>query len=92
MSDNKKPRFHLTIVDNETGDTLVDAHTAAIIGAHDAGDEGTACMTFLHCSTIELAATVAFARKVVKRVLDDSPVAKALVDKAAAKGLFNEEE
>lgn len=60
-------KFHITITENETGKTLIDTDTAAIIGAHDHDDLGTAVFSFTGCNSSTLAATCAAAKKAANK-------------------------
>lgn len=73
-------RFHITITDKKTGETLVDIDTAAIVGAADEG-EGTRNMCFTHCGLVELMATATGALKAADKVTKELPAsARAVVE------------
>lgn len=67
-------KLHITVTDNETGETIVDSDTNAIIGALDQGDEGTGAMLFTSCNVIDLAATADAAIGSVRKAIDDDRV------------------
>jgi hypothetical protein len=65
-------KFHITIINNETGKTLVDQDTGCIIGACDAG-EGTRCMSFAGCAFREKLTTAAGALDMAEATLREAP-------------------
>lgn len=67
-------KFHITITDNETGETLVNLDTCAIIGAMDEGDLGTSMIDYEECNSICLAATITGAQVVANRAMKDLPM------------------
>ncbi|MBE5760009.1 MAG: hypothetical protein E7332_08325, partial [Clostridiales bacterium] len=50
MKDETKKKFHITLTDNETGETLIDSDTSAIIGAFDLGEGNTGSLYALACN------------------------------------------
>lgn len=92
MSDIKNNTFHITITDNETGEIRVDENTVAIIGAFDAGDEGTRGMSFTNCNLMDLAYTAHVARKCAEETLAEEPLARAYADFLEAKDRTTETE
>ena len=58
METKTKPRFHITVTDLSTNETLVDQDTSAIIGAIDAVGGGTDEMVFTYCNGVELVSTL----------------------------------
>lgn len=65
--------YHI-ITELETGETLVDRHTKAIIGAADA-DEGTHVFEFTDCAIGDVAATAAGALQAAEGAIADFPAA-----------------
>lgn len=55
--DNKDLRFHITITDKETGETLHDSDANVIIGAYGDG-ENTCSLVKTHCSLKDMAIAV----------------------------------
>lgn len=66
-------KFQIIIKNRETGETLVDANTKAIIGAIDE-DEGTCSICFTTCNGVELAATATAAILVANEAMADLPL------------------
>lgn len=71
-------KFHITITDNETGETIVDQDTKAIIGAIDGSEDVTSAMGFTHCNVIELLATATAAKKTADKLLNKSNIPEEL--------------
>lgn len=71
-------KFHITITDNETGETIVDQDTKAIIGAFDSDEDSTAGMGFTHCNATELLATATGAKKVANKLMNKSNIPEEL--------------
>ena len=70
-------KFHITITNNETGEILHDNDTAAIIGAY-AFANGAYAIGLTACNGITLMATINTAEHVVKRLLEEHPMSKAI--------------
>ena len=66
--------FHLTITDNETGETVRDLDFDAIIGAVHLSEAMSGGLILSHCSTLALAETVSSAERVVERTLKEDPM------------------
>ena len=62
--DNKDLRFHITITDKETGETLHDSDANVIIGAFGDGEE-TCALSRTHCSLKDMAIAVMAAEDTV---------------------------
>lgn len=65
-------KFQITIKNLETGETVVDVNTGAIIGAIDEG-EGTRCLCLTACNSRDLAATAAGALQSANEAMADMP-------------------
>lgn len=65
-------KFQIIIKNLETGETLVDTNTCAIIGAIDRG-RGTQIVCSTACGTVELAATCAGALQAANRGMECLP-------------------
>ena len=68
-----KEKYSITIKDLETGETLVDDVTNAIIGSFNADEKGKAQMLFTSCDTIDLIELLVSAERLVKKVFNDKP-------------------
>ncbi len=55
--ENKDLRFHITITDKETGETLHDSDANVIIGAYGDGEE-TCALANTHCSLKDMSIAV----------------------------------
>ena len=84
---NKKR--HITITDNETGETLQDADTCAIIGGYVV-DDGSVGILCVHCHLIDHAKAVHAAERVIERSYQEHPELK-LATLLAAAGSTTEE-
>ena len=83
--ENKK--FHLTVTNNETGETLCDINTGVIIGAADGG-EGTHSFSFVAGEIFKIVATIVGVKKILDTLYDDHPKLKAA---EILHAVFNEE-
>lgn len=72
-------KFHITITDNETGETLKEADACAILGAYR-GDEYTASIVLSQCRTLDLLSTLRGASAAIDRCLEDEPLLRALYE------------
>jgi len=94
MEKEKMP-FHLTITDNETGETLRDLDFDVIIGAvHLSQGENTGIFV-ANSSTMAQAETIAAAETTVARTLKKHPMlclAKGIVDAGAIEEVTEETE
>lgn len=79
--ETKKMKFHLTITDNETGETLHDGDAAAIIGGVYEEDHNAA-MLYSNCSALEMAQTLARAEDAVQKTYEDHPELRLLASMA----------
>lgn len=66
-------RFQLIIKNVETGETLVDIYSDAIIGATNHGPKGTRNICLTACNTCDLAATAAGAMQMANKALATLP-------------------
>lgn len=60
-------KFHITIVDNETGEILTDEQTDCIIGAYSLGKEETS-ITYIRGNDIVIAATIMAVKKAIQNI------------------------
>lgn len=65
--------FHITITDNELGETIADMDTDCIIGAFDPGDDSTRSMCFTNCTGLDLLATMTAAQRVINGLKKNVP-------------------
>ena len=77
-------KFHITIKDNETGKTLHDLDTAAIVGGIESGD-GVTVLGLTRCKQSDLVYTVAFAKLAVHLVTREDKRVGKLSDKMLKK-------
>lgn len=77
-------RLHVIIIDNETGETLRDVHTDAIVGAIDEGENVTGFCT-AQCDPYTMAAVLECAEDTVHRQLKEHPELRRLVKQANRK-------
>jgi len=82
MKDETKKKFHITLTDNETGETLIDSDTSAIIGAFDLGEGNTGSLYALACNGLIKVCTIAGAMATLERVRKDDPFGYILADTA----------
>lgn len=75
----KNLKFHITITNNETGETLNDCDTATIIGAY-ATEGGVQCLGMTDSDPYTLAETVNGAKDIVKTIYTHHPAVGALAD------------
>ena len=73
-------KLQITIKNLETGETIVDVNTGAIIGAIDDG-EGTRCICLSACNGRDLAATAAGALQAANKAMADMPKSLAKITK-----------
>lgn len=66
-------KYHITITDNETGDTKVDLNTDALIAAIDETAGGTRAVCYTDCGPVELAAALATVMQLANAKLADLP-------------------
>ena len=82
--------FHITITNNETGETLADLDSCAIIGAIDVEEKGTREIAMFDCNGIVLAATAADAIVNAREAIEDMPKAhRRKIERVAKKVLRN---
>lgn len=77
-------KFHITIKDNETGETLHDLDTAAIVGSFENGDSVTT-LGLTRCKPSDIVCTVAAAKLAVHLVTREDKRAGKLSDKMLKK-------
>lgn len=71
-------RYHITIKDNSTGESLVDIDSNAIIASYD--EDGTTHKTAAtHCSPFDLACTIRAAEEVCEDLREQKPEIDALM-------------
>lgn len=66
-------KFNIVIKDLETGETLVDDVTSAIVGSFEAGERGAAAMAFVSCKTRELLQALRGAEDVIEKIYVEHP-------------------
>lgn len=76
-------KFHITIKDNETGETLRDLDTKAIIGGA-LNEEGAESIIIASCNNIELAKTIHAAEAGTKHVKSQKGLSFRLLLEAVA--------
>lgn len=76
--EDKKMKFHITITDNETGETLKDCDACCIIGACNEG-EHTAVLAALHCTATDLANAIDGTEEAVAHVKRENPEVEMLM-------------
>lgn len=76
-NENKKP-FHLTITDNETGETVRDLDFDAIIGAVHLSEEQAGGLYITKCSVANIAATVVAAESLLDHIQHLDPSLRLL--------------
>ena len=64
--------FHITITNNETGETLHDADVCAIVGAFNEG-ERTAVVGLTMCNALDIAETINGAKDAIQHICADHP-------------------
>ena len=75
--ENKKMKFHITITDNETGETLCNTDACVILGAINEG-ERTCTLLMTDCGPFDLVDALRAAHKVTKTVGANHPEILAL--------------
>lgn len=70
--ENKKMKFHITVTDNETGETLKDSDACCIIGACTEG-EHTEVLVAIHCTATDLANAINSTEEAVAHVKREHP-------------------
>ena len=71
-------KFHITITNNNTGESILDTNSDAIIGAVEE-DDGVDAMAFTSCDIKIYAQTIAIAQKVVNKLLKEDKNIKPIV-------------
>lgn len=90
--EDKKMKFHITITDNETGETLKDSDACCIIGAFNQG-EYTAGMAITCCTAPDLAITINGAEDAINHIKSEHPELELLLKlKHLLDGLETEDE
>lgn len=72
--ENKKKPFHLTVTDNETGETVQDLDFDALIGAAHIGEMEAGGIIVSRCSTMTLAATSIAVEQTLNKLCKDDPL------------------
>ena len=70
--ENKK-KWHLTIINNETGKVERDLASGIIIGACDVDEETTACFSFVAGRRTDVFATLETAEEAIKKTYSKHP-------------------
>jgi hypothetical protein len=83
--------FHITITNNETGETLHDRDVYAIIGAFKE-ENRTGCVALTECNAFEIAATIDGALDAIQHIYDGTPYIKPLVETIQTMPQKNEED
>lgn len=84
--------WHLTIKNNETGETVKELDICSFIGAVGTED-GSCALAMTNCNGMKLTETLISAENALQSVYDQSPIAKHMVDLAkAAKALTDDED
>lgn len=78
MSDTKKMKFHITITDNETGETLHDGDACAILAS--ICENSVRQQHYVHCDALRFADTLRGAQKIVHRVRAEHPEVALLAE------------
>lgn len=78
MGDTKKMKFHITITDNETGETLHDGDACAILAS--ICENSVQQQHYVHCDARKFAATLQGAQKIVRRVGAEHPEVALLAE------------
>ena len=68
----KKNTFHITITNNEPGETLHDVDVCAIVGAFSDGAR-TGCVGLTSCNAFDLAETINGAEDVIQHLYSGHP-------------------
>lgn len=84
-------KWHLTIKDNETGETVQDLDVCAII-AGIGTENGERAMAMANCTGGKVVATALAAEDALQNVYDENPIAKHLTKLAKAKKALAETE
>lgn len=83
--------YSIKIVDNDSGEVLIDINDAlAIYGAIGLTEGGEKAIGCCNCNSIKIAGTLAAAQKAIKIGLDNNPEVKALLQMAKAVKLFKD--
>lgn len=75
--ENKK-KWHLTIVNNETGEVLRDLDTGVIVGACDVDEDNTGVFSLICGSGAEVLATLMCAEETIENTYKKHPDVKVL--------------
>lgn len=74
MENETKKKYHITVTDNETGETFIDCDTSAIIGAFDKDENDTGSLFALACTGDVTACTIAGTLETLQRVRKKQPL------------------
>lgn len=73
-------KFHITITNNETGETLQDLDTNVILAAiHSPEDEGTHAIAISSSGPVELATSIRGLQRIIDDQLERHPIIKLLL-------------
>lgn len=73
MSDTKKMPFHLTITDNETGETVRELDFEALVGTAHIAEGKAAGLYMTRCNSFALVETVISGEHLIDRVKKEQP-------------------
>ena len=78
-TENKKPRFHITITDNATGEVMIDEEVCAIVGGVTVGKGHSKAIGLTACSPFEIAEALVDAEEVVSALyaIDSAEITRA---------------
>jgi hypothetical protein len=71
-------KLHISIIDKENNETLVDTDTCVIVGAFDKG-ASTCGIAYMDCNSIDLANACVAAQQTIDRIKNEHPEVKALM-------------
>lgn len=72
-------KWHLTIKDNETGETVKELDICSIIGAVGTED-GSCALAMTNCTGAKMVETLLSAEDALQTTYADNPIAKSIVD------------
>lgn len=76
----EKPKFHLTIKDNETGEVLHDVDTCVILGAYDYDNERTSCIALIASGSTQILSAIAGMDDIKEVVFEEHPRLKLIYE------------
>lgn len=71
-------KYHISIIDLETGENIADADTDCIIGAYEDAEHATNSIAYTACDSATLTLTVIGAEKSAKRLREKYPTIKSI--------------